>query len=93
MGDEGDFWRDVRAARQQKRASNRETSTALLREAGIEFDERNAGAHLIIRRPGCVFDFWPGTGKWVCRGERGFLCERPKRGVRSLIRAVQQEDS
>ena len=42
----GDFWRDVRAARQQKRADNRVDSAAMLLAAGIKFETKNLGAHL-----------------------------------------------
>ncbi|KDC23884.1 hypothetical protein L505_3675 [Bordetella bronchiseptica F4563] len=89
MGDMGDYWRDVTPARQerskQKRASNREHSARLLSEAGIQFQSRNDGAHLIVTGVGGhTFDFWPGTGLWLMRGS-----SKDRRGVRSLIRAAK----
>lgn len=77
---EGDFWRDVRAAGQAKRASNREDSAALLTQAGIRFDKHNAGAHLIVTHNGATVDFWPGTGLWKKRDSR-----LKGRGVRRLL--------
>lgn len=84
MGDMGDYWRDVRPAMkeesQRKRSSNRESSSRLLAEAGISFEPKNGGSHLIVSGAGVVVDFWPGTGLWVVRGSK----ER-RRGVRQLI--------
>lgn len=84
----GDFWHDSKAARQEKRASNRTNSAELLREAGIAFEAKNIDAHLIVRHAGCVIDFWPGTGLWMVRGG-------PTRryGVRSLISFFRQRQA
>jgi len=82
-GDTGEFWNDVRKARQEKRADNREQSRKLLLEAGIPFQERNNGAHLIVADR---FDFWPGTGKWIERGTK-----RYRRGVFSLIATARRK--
>ncbi|CUJ58834.1 Uncharacterised protein [Achromobacter xylosoxidans] len=89
MGDMGDFWADVKPAlkerSRQKRADNREQSARMLSEAGIQFQSKNEGAHLIVAGyKGHVYDFWPGTGLWRMRGS-----SRDHRGVRSLIRAAQ----
>lgn len=85
MGDDytmGEFWRDVNEARQEKRASNREDSAAMLTEAGIKFQAKNMGAHLIVSALGHTFEFWPGTGLWMERGKT-----RRQYGVRRLIAA------
>lgn len=82
--DMGAFWRDVRAVRQAKRASNRASSAERLREAGIAFDERNAGAHLIVATAVGAVDFWPGTGLWIVRGST-----HQRYGVRQLIAYCQ----
>ena len=79
----GDFWRDVKAARQEKRADNRKSSAEMLRDAGIQFDDKNNGVHLIVRALGHVIDFWPGTGLWIARK----FPNTRKYGVRSLIAA------
>lgn len=76
----GDFWRDVKAARQEKRADNRTASADLLRQAGIQFQAKNGGAHLVVTALGKTIDFWPGTGLWIVRGQ-----QKRNRGVRHLI--------
>lgn len=81
--DMGDFWRDVRAARQQKRAENRVDSAAMLLAAGLKFETKNLGAHLIVRALGLTVDFWPGTGLWIVRNPK-----REGRGVQRLIDAL-----
>jgi hypothetical protein len=78
----GDFWRDVKAARQAKRADNRKSSAELLREAGITFEAKNGDAHLIVRALGKTVDFWPGTGLWIVRGQK-----HRSYGVRKFIQA------
>lgn len=48
-----DYWRDAKPAMQeasqQRRASNRANSAALLRANGVPFESKNGGAHLIVR--------------------------------------------
>lgn len=82
MSDEGEFWRDVRAAGQVKRAMNREDTPRLLADAGIKFVSHNGGAHLTVDG---VWSIWPGTGKWrhhhmklQGRGWRTFVAEYRK---------------
>lgn len=86
MSDEGEFWRDVTAARQEKRASNRESSADMLKQNGIKFRSNNGGAHLIVEGPTCFIDFWPGTGRWSVRAgnQKGF-------GVRNLIALFKEQ--
>ncbi len=85
-------WDDYgREGSQRRRANNREGSAEMLTGAGIAFETKNAGAHLIVRHAGRVVDFWPGTGKWI---ERGTGLD--KRGVRPLIshlKRAEQEQS
>jgi hypothetical protein len=77
-----DWWHE---RSKEKRADNRAASTQMLRERGLAFDERNGGAHLIVRVPdGRVFDFWPGTGLWKQRGGDG----AQRRGVERLLRTI-----
>lgn len=72
MSEMGEFWRYVNAARQEKRADNRESSPKVLKEKGIEFTEHNNGAHLVVKKGAELIDFLPGTGKWISRkGKRG----------------------
>lgn len=80
-GDMGVIFNGWRAEKKAKRAANRESSPALLREAGVQFIEKNGGSHLIVAN--ATFDFWPGTGKWIERatGAKG-------RGVFKLLARV-----
>lgn len=78
--DMGEFWRGVKEQSQQKRATNREDSAQMLKAAGVEFQDHNLGAHLIVTAPNTLVDFWPGTGLWTPRSTK-----KSKRGVRSLI--------
>jgi hypothetical protein len=82
MSEMGEIWTGIKAMRQEKRAANRQSSADLLLQAGIPFQSRNAGAHLIVRpKTGYLIDFWPGTGLWQQRGN-----PRKHRGVQSLIK-------
>jgi hypothetical protein len=74
-----------REASKAKRASNREHSARLLQGAGIPFVSKNKGAHLIVADR---YDFWPGTGLWIARGEK-----TKQRGVRELIKRIRSSGS
>jgi hypothetical protein len=78
-----EYWRDIKRARQKKRADNRENAATYLRERLIPFTKKNFGAHLIVEGRGCFIDFWPGTGKWrhFRSGKKGF-------GVRNLVEYI-----
>lgn len=85
--DEGFESEDYRAwnkMKQEKRAKNREDSARMLRESGFDFTEHNGGAHLVVSAGKATFDFWPGTGSFIRRGET-----KKRRGVRSLIGALR----
>lgn len=73
-----DFFHEIKEEGKLKRARNREMSTQLLKENGIEFRPSNNGSHLIIDHvdnnlPKSVdsgtIDFWPGTGVFVVRNK------------------------
>lgn len=70
----------MKAESKERRARNRERSAQMLRDAGITFEERNAGAHLVVAGR---YDFWPGTGLWVARGDK-----TKRRGVHSLVARI-----
>ena len=82
---------DPTAESKARRAGHRESSPAMLRGAGIAFEARNNGAHLIVQHNGRVADFWPGTGLFNIRGD---LDRRGKpqylRGVRLLIKQLRE---
>ncbi len=78
-----ELYESCRKARQAKRRDNRAFSTDLLREHGIPFVSRNMGAHLIVTYKEKVVDFWPGTGRFIIRGEH-----TKQRGVRVLLKVL-----
>lgn len=84
-----DYWRDVtplmKAESKARREKNRRGGAELLTAAGIRFDSRNNGAHLVAYARGHTFDFWPGTGLWIMWGST-----QRHRGVRRLIKFIQQ---
>lgn len=86
MSDMGELFRDMKAAAQERRANNRENSPARLTEAGIKYESKNGGAHLVVTALGKTIDFWPGTGLWIVRGQ-----SRRQRGVFRLINACTPE--
>ena len=85
MGDMGEIFNAAKQDSQQRRASNRKNSAKLLSDAGVKFESKNLGAHLIIKRSDVTVDFWPGTGKWHVRGGR------QGRGVFQLARFLDVE--
>jgi hypothetical protein len=92
MGDMGDYWRDVKPAlieeSKRKRANNRESSARILTEAGIPFEAKNNGAHLIIETVEAFIDFWPGTGLWCVRGT-----DKYRRGEQHLILHLKRKEN
>lgn len=86
----GDYWRDVAPAMkqesQERRARNRTSSASMLTQAGIAFESKNDGAHLIVTCGVRTYDFWPGTGLWKMRGST-----QRRRGVRSLMNQIQRK--
>ena len=86
MSELGEFYRDLRSSRRDKKANNRAYSAQLLRENKVVFTEHNNGAHLIVEGLNGYVDFWPGTGKWKVRGDiAGF-------GVKGLLAYLGASD-
>lgn len=88
MSEMGEMFNEHRKARQEKRASNRDQSAVILQRAGVIFEEKNLGSHLIVLGGAKTIDFWPGTGLWIVRGTM-----QKRRGVRKLIQFVEQQRS
>lgn len=80
-----EYFSDLKKAGQLKRASNRDNSAALLTHAGVKFEAKSDGIHLIVDYVDGKIDFWPGTGLWIVRSnsQRG-------RGVQKLIYLVKK---
>ena len=89
MGDEGEFWSDVKPELKRisrlKRQSNRDNGQSELFVRNIEFLVRNEGAHLIVcQGTAHRVDYWPGTGLWQSAG--GYS----GRGIRSLLAFLER---
>jgi len=86
---------ELRAIRTEVKASDR---IAVLRAAGLHWDQKTRGALLVIRRHGRTFDFWPSTGKWrerdnaMCRERIAFnrTSRRNGQGTDTLIAAIAE---
>lgn len=82
MSEIGELFSGLKAHSQAKRAANRAASYDMLVLAvpGVEVECKNDGAHLIVRVPPNIIDFWPGTGLWIVRGQ-----SQRRRGVYPLL--------
>lgn len=67
MGDLSETFKTWQQVKRQKKFLNREQSTKLLDDLGVQFEVKNFGHHLIVHAPEGVIDFWPGTGLWKDR--------------------------
>lgn len=85
MSDMIELFNDMKKIKKEKRETNRQSSGELLTAAGIQFESKNGGAHLVVNANGHNFDFWPGTGLWIMRGST-----QRHRGVFSLMTMVQK---
>lgn len=84
--DMGDAFRAWSITKREKRASNRKMSHDMLVVAGVKFEVRNLGAHLVVTGKSCIIDFWPGTGLWIVRQQTP-----RRRGVRGLLDFLAKE--
>lgn len=80
--DLGSLFAAKRTESQAKRARNREYGAEALRAAGIGFEVKNFGAHLIVA--GHV-DYYPGTGLWTDRTVRNGR-KTEGRGIHNLLK-------
>lgn len=80
------MWREHRRTQQARRAANRENGRAILTENSVSYEEKadGSGNHLVVRHAGKAIDYWPGTGKWIDRGQKGVH----RRGIRELLHYV-----
>lgn len=95
MGDMGDYWRDVKDHLKdrgtKKRADNTKWSTNHLQNLGIEFESKNNSVHLVIKHNGKIVDFWPSTGRFICRS--GKMDDIDSRGIERLIKYLNKKST
>lgn len=85
MSADTDLSSDYKAIREYskaRRSNNRDKGAQYLRDAGIAFESKNGGAHLIVVDH---VDYWPGTGLWSDR-----RTPDAGRGVASLLRYLKR---
>lgn len=82
MSEVGETYREMNQASKEKRCKNRHHSTLALERAGVKFESKNNGAHLVVKEGDFIVDFWPGTGLWR---ERGGVRAR---GYKRLIKRI-----
>lgn len=91
MGDQGEYFRDLREFQKDERQRRRIEAPRILAQHDVGFRSHNGGSHLVVR--GRV-DFWPGTGRWQ---ERPTDLADPNgktrygRGIFSLLRFLGVE--
>lgn len=76
-------WRDHKRERAAKRENNLESSTKMLRDAGVVFVSKNNGLHIVIQTGKGIINFWPSTGLWSHAGTSN-------RGVKNLIEFIEK---
>lgn len=84
MGDMRETFELMREAARRKREDNKTKSIAILTGRGVPFEVRNAGYHLVIRRPEGVVNFFPSTGRYT-----GVF---DGRGVFNLLREMELQN-
>ena len=77
-----DIFGAMRKSSQARRAINRENARGILDGANIRYIDYSDGKHLGVLKGVAVIDFWPGTGLWKYKGDKG-------RGIDSLIGYVR----
>jgi len=93
MGDMGEYWRDLKDHLKErsakKRDDNTKWSTTHLGNLGIHFESKNNGVHLVIRHNNKVVDFWPSTGRFICRS--GKMDDIDSRGINRLVKYLNSK--
>lgn len=67
MGEMGEVWREVRAARKEENRKRWDDALLALDAAGLSYCTPTAGCITVSQNPDVV-DFWPSSGKWRLRG-------------------------
>ncbi|MEK4030851.1 hypothetical protein MKZ02_20235 [Pseudobacillus sp. FSL P4-0506] len=85
MSDMGDFWRDIKEHKAEKKQNNYTQNKRSLENNGVKFIEKPNGHFIILdseEKP--THDFWATTGLIIERKTK-----RRSRGIRNLLRFVK----
>ena len=66
----GDMYKDLRELSKQERRERTLEAPAKLKAAGLAFELKNGGSHVILMTQTRVVDFWPGNELWIVRGSK-----------------------
>ena len=77
-------YKSIFERKQIDRAAKRDAGAKLMRELGVPFELKNGGAHLILQHKNMTIDFWPGTSKWLVRGQ-----SRSYQGIELLLTVLK----
>ena len=89
-GPDTETWRAYKKMKQEERRGRRGGAPERLTTAGILFEVKNSGAHVIVKAGVGKIDFWPGTTKWIDRnGGRGYGIDNLIGRVNRLNKAVK----
>jgi hypothetical protein len=95
MSDYGDMWREHREYKQREKWEiyHKVQPEKKLDAAGIKYEVKNKGYHLVIKDLYKTIDFWPTTGVWIVRNDTykngcGELENKRGDGVKALIQYI-----
>lgn len=88
MGDQAEFWRDVKDEQKRRKALREEENLRKLEASGIPFETNyKTRGHVVIRVGNVTtYDFWMTTGRFIERKTR-----RGGYGADRLLRRVRQD--
>lgn len=81
MSELGETFSAYRELRRAKKEQNKVNSIEILKNAGISYQTKNGGIHLIVGE----YNFWPTTGKFQNR-----ITKKTGRGVFKLIKLLTE---
>lgn len=89
MGDQAEFWRDMKDEQRVRKALREEENLRLLEASGIPFETNYKTRGHVVIRVGDVatYDFWMTTGRFIERKTKlgGY-------GAKRLIHRVRQDE-
>ena len=72
MGDMGDMYRDMKAAKIDRKAANMKANLEYLNSINADYEVHNHGYQLNFDLKWATVSFYPSTNKWVLNGKTFF---------------------
>ena len=73
----GPVFRAMQEHDKEKRAARRDSTSEWLAKMGVPF-VMHSTSHYCLTVGGWLVDYWPGTARWIVRGERRAQFSRPR---------------